>query len=73
MPLLKSREEFLGEKWLNIYNRTIYVTIPQTMDGSVLTPTEKLTVLERYFTDVAKQIKAGYSKHRGTGKFIGYR
>src|SRR5690625_4973847 len=72
MPLLKTREEFLGEKWLNIYNRTIYVTIPRTMDSSVLTPTEKLNILERYFSDVAKQIKAGFSKHRGTGKFIGY-
>lgn len=72
MPLLKSREEFLGENWLNIYNRTIYVTIPRTMDSSVLTPAEKLHILERYFSDVAKQIKAGYSKHRGTGKFMGY-
>src|SRR5699024_6894531 len=72
IPLLTSREEFLGEKSLNIYNRTIYVTIPRTMDSSVLTPTERLNILERYFSDVAKQIKAGYSKHRGTGKFIGY-
>lgn len=72
MPLLTSREEFLGEKWLNIYNRTIYVTIPRTMESSVLTSIEKLRILERYFNDVAKQIKAGYSKHRGTGKFLGY-
>ena len=72
MPLLKSREEFLGEDWLNIYNRTIYVTIPRTMDSSILTPNEKLKILERYFNDVAKQIKSGYSKERGTGKFIGY-
>lgn len=36
IPLLSSREEFLEEKWLNIYNRTIYVTIPRTMDSSVL-------------------------------------
>lgn len=72
IPLLKSRDEFLQENWLNIYNRTIYVTIPQTMDSSVLTATEKLNILERYFTEVAKQIKAGYSKQRGTGKFIGY-
>lgn len=72
IPLLTSREEFLGEKWLNIYNRTIYVTIPRTMDSSILTPTEKLNILERYFSDVAKQIKAGFSKQRGTGKFIGY-
>lgn len=72
IPLITSREEFLGEKWLNIYNRTIYVTIPRTMDSSILTPTEKLNILERYFSDVAKQIKAGFSKQRGTGKFIGY-
>lgn len=72
IPLITSREEFLGEKWLNIYNRTIYVTIPRTMDSSILTPTEKLNILERYFSNVAKQIKAGFSKQRGTGKFIGY-
>src|SRR5699024_10086625 len=72
LPLLKSRKEFLGENWLNIFNRTIYVTVPQTMEAGVLTPTEKLGILERYFTDVAKQIKAGFSKERGTGKFIGY-
>src|SRR5690625_4321175 len=42
------------------------------MDSSLLTPTERINILERYFSDVAKQIKAGYSKHRGTGKFIGY-
>lgn len=72
IPLLKSREEFLGEKWLNIYNRTIRVTIPRTMDSSVLTASEKLNILEHYFTNVANQIKSGYSKQRGTGKFIGY-
>lgn len=72
IPLLTSREVFLDEKWLNIYNRTIYVTIPRTMDSSILTPAEKLSILERYFIDVAKQIKAGYNKRRGTGKFIGY-
>ncbi|HLR42530.1 MAG TPA: restriction endonuclease, partial [Pseudogracilibacillus sp.] len=72
IPLLRSREEFLGEQWLNIFNRTIYVTIPLTMDSSVLTPMEKLNILERYFLDVSKQIKAGFSKERGTGKFIGY-
>ena len=72
LPLLKSREEFLEENWLNIFNRTIYVTVPQTMEAGTLTPTEKLDILERYFNDVAKQIKAGFSKERGTGKFIGY-
>jgi len=72
LPLLKSREEFLGENWLNIFNRTIYVTVPQTMVEESLKPEEKLEILEIYFNDVAKQIKAGFSKERGTGKFIGY-
>src|SRR5699024_4141142 len=45
IPLLKSREDFLADTWLNIYNRTIYVTIPRTMDSSVLTPNEKLNIL----------------------------
>lgn len=72
IPLLKSREEFLGENWLNIYNRTIRVTIPRTMESSIITATEKLNILERFFVKVAKQIKTGYSKQRGTGKFIGY-
>src|SRR5699024_5155215 len=53
--LLKSREEVLGENWLNSFSRTIYVTVPQTMESGALTPTEKLGILERYFTDVAKQ------------------
>jgi len=53
---------FLGEKWLNIYNRT--------MENSVLTASEKLNILGGYFTDVAKLIKSGYSKQRGTGKLI---
>src|SRR5699024_12637176 len=63
IPLLKSREAFLGEQWLNIFNRTIYVTIPLTMDSSVLTPVEKLNILERYFIDVSKQIKARSEEH----------
>ncbi|WP_082918228.1 DEAD/DEAH box helicase family protein [Oceanobacillus sp. Castelsardo] len=72
IPLLKSREEFLGEDWLNIYNRTIYVTVPSTMTRNILKPSDKLLIIERYFLEVAKQIKHGYSKRRGTGKFIGY-
>ena len=72
LPLLKSREQFFEEDWLNIDNRTIYVTVPRTMEASMLTPKEKLHILERYFLDVAKKIKTGYNKRRGTGKFIGY-
>src|SRR5699024_5614862 len=41
-------------------------------EAATLTPEEKLDILERYFIDVSKQIKAGFSKERGTGKFIGY-
>lgn len=72
IPLLKSREEFFGEKWLNIYNRTFYVTLPNSMSEAIITANEKLNILERYFIDLSKQIIAGYSKERGTGKFIGY-
>lgn len=72
IPLLKSREEFFNENWLNIYNRTLYVTVPRTMGSNALSPNEKLHILERYFIEVAKQIKSGYSKRRGTGKFISY-
>lgn len=72
MPMIKSRVEFLGVDWLNIYNRTFYVTVPNTMTSDDLTAVEKLNVLENYFKDVAKLIKNGYSKKRGTGKFIGY-
>lgn len=72
IPLLKSREEFLGEKWLNIFNRTIYITLPRQFDIKSLTSNEKLKILEQYFIRVSKQIKSGYNKERGTGKFIGY-
>ncbi|MGN8647791.1 DEAD/DEAH box helicase family protein [Gracilibacillus sp. HCP3S3_G5_1] len=72
VPLVKSREDFLGEKWLNIFNRTVYATLPTVMDESELTPIEKINILEIYFKDVEKKIKSGYSKRRGTGKFIGY-
>ncbi|WP_251127811.1 DEAD/DEAH box helicase family protein [Exiguobacterium sp. s154] len=72
IPLLKTREEFFDENWLNIYNRTVYVVVPRTMGSNALTPNEKLYILEKYFLKVAKQIKSGYSKRRGTGKFIGY-
>ncbi|TDM41542.1 restriction endonuclease [Macrococcoides goetzii] len=72
LPLLDSREEFLGEKWLNIYNRTIYITIPKNMKSEEISPSEKLNILERFFKDLSHQIKSGYSKERGTGKFIGY-
>src|SRR5699024_4945211 len=46
ISLVKSREEFLEERWLNIYNRKIYVTVPQTVGSGALTPTEKLNILE---------------------------
>lgn len=72
IPLLKSREEFLGKNWLNIFNRTVYATVPRSMTSDDLTPNEKLEILETYFLDVAKKIKTGFNKRRGTGKFIGY-
>lgn len=72
VPLLKSRDEFLGEKWLNLFNRTVYAIVPRSIEASDLTPKEKLAILETYLADVAKKIKSGYNKRRGTNKFIGY-
>lgn len=72
IPLLNSREEFWGSKWLNIYNRTVYVAVPRTMSSEMITPKEKIDLIESYFIEISKKIKAGYSKKRGTGKFIGY-
>ena len=74
LPLLKSREEFLYEPWLNLYgsNRTIYVQVPSSMKDIEFKPVERLKLLEKYFIEVAQQIKRGFGKRRGTGKFIGY-
>ena len=72
IPLLESKEEFLGERWLNINNRTFYVEVPKSMSKEDLTAEEKLRILESYLIDLSKKIKNGYRKKRGTGKFIGY-
>lgn len=72
IPLLKTRKEFFGENWLNIKRRTIYVSLPRTMDAQSLTPNEKLIIIEKYFFDLSLKIKNGYSKRLGTSKFIGY-
>ncbi|MDY0406515.1 hypothetical protein P5G51_015100 [Virgibacillus sp. 179-BFC.A HS] len=57
IPLLKSREQFLGENWLNLYNRTVYAIVPRSMTKDDLRPNEKLKILEAYFMDVAKKLK----------------
>ena len=72
LPQLYSRADFLEEKWLNLYNRTIYAVTPMSMIQSDLTPMEKLKIIETYLLEVAQKIKKGYSNQRGTGKFIGY-
>ncbi|WP_017547424.1 DEAD/DEAH box helicase family protein [Salinicoccus carnicancri] len=72
VPKVASKEEFLSKKWLNIYNRTIYVTGPVTMSESDITPYQKLEILERYLLETAQKIKKGYSYKRGTNQFIGY-
>lgn len=74
LPLLKSREEFLYEPWLNLYgsNRTIYVRVPISMKDVNFKPVERLKLLEQYFIEVAQQIKKGFGKRRGTGNFTGY-
>lgn len=72
LPLLKSREEFLGESWLNLNNRTLYAVVPRSMGRKKLKPEEKLEIFEIYLRKVEQQIKQGYRKEIGTNKFIGY-
>lgn len=72
LPNLKSREEFYGEKWLNMEGRTVYATVPLTFSRKDLTAVEKLEILEMYLQEVALKIKSGYNKEKGTNKFIGY-
>ena len=69
---IEDRADFLEEKWLNLYNRTIYAVTPMSMIQADLTPVEKLKIIETYLLEVAQKIKKGYSNQRGTGKFIGY-
>lgn len=72
LPNLKSREEFYGEKWLNMEGRTVYATVPLTFSRKDLTAVEKLEILEMYLQEVALKIKSGYNREKGTNKFIGY-
>lgn len=72
LPNLKSREEFYNEKWLNVQGRTLYAIVPLTFTRKDLTPAEKLEILELYLQEVASKIKSGYSRAKGTNKFIGY-
>lgn len=46
LPQLPSRADFLEEKWLNLYNRTIYAVTPMSMIQADLTPVEKLKIIE---------------------------
>lgn len=72
LPLLGSRKEFLGEKWLNLHNRTLYATAPITITSRSLTPASKLEIFEIYLLQLEKEIKHGYLKRVGTNAFIGY-
>lgn len=72
LPLLQSREEFLGEKWLNIANRTLYATVPRSFGKEDFTPKNKLEILEIYLKKIEMKIKSGYQKAIGTNKFIAY-
>lgn len=72
LPQLKSREDFLGEQWLNITNRTLYAVVPSMFSRKDFKAEEKLEILEQYLMEVAKKIQTGYQKAIGTNKFIGY-
>lgn len=72
LPQLISREDFLGDKWLNFSNRTLYAVVPAMYTSKDLTPENKLEILEYYLTEVAKKIRTGYQKAIGTNHFVGY-
>lgn len=72
LPQLESRADFLGERWLNIANRTLYAVVPTMHSHKDFRPEEKLEILETYLAEVAKKIQTGYQKAIGTNKFIGY-
>lgn len=72
LPNLKSRHEFFDEKWLNIKGRTLYAIVPMDFTEKDFTPFEKLEILEIYLQETSLKIKRGYSKLKGTNKFIGY-
>lgn len=72
LPQLRSREEFLGDKWLNIGNRTLYAVVPAMYTSKDLKPEDKLEILEAYLSEVAKKIQIGYQKAIGTNRFVGY-
>lgn len=68
IPLLQSIDEFLGDKWLNIFNRTFYAKVPTSMTRSDLTSQENLDVLKSYFIELEGKIKHGYSRKKWDGK-----
>lgn len=72
LPLLKTREEFLGEKWLNLSARTLRATAPKTIRKEDLTPEDRLGILSTYLLEVEKKIRSGYRKAIGTNKFEGF-
>lgn len=72
LPKLSSRDEFYGEKWLNLSQRTIYARVTRSMAKENLKPEEKLKILEIYLQEVAQKIQLGYQKVKGTNRFVGY-
>lgn len=72
IPMLTSMEEFFGENWLNIKNRTFYVIVNPSIDENYFTPERKFEILKKYFNNLSISIKRGFTKTRGTNEFIGY-
>lgn len=69
LPLLASREAFLGEKWLNLAGRTLYATAPKTITSRTISATDRLAVLSTYLGEVEAKIRKGYRKAVGTNRF----
>lgn len=70
LPNVTSRQDFLSLKWLDIWNKRIYVLVPRKQTS--LNVMEKLEATKAYLFYIERQIKKGYQKKRGTNRFIGY-
>lgn len=69
LPMLKSMNEFLEDKWLNIYNRKIFVSVPVGITYEELEPTDVLKAIEIYLQRVEVVLKSNFKKSIGTSEF----
>ncbi|MDO7864260.1 DEAD/DEAH box helicase family protein [Brochothrix thermosphacta] len=73
IPLLTSIKEFIyDEKWLNINEVNLFLTVPKDFQLKDISPDDILDVTLALLKEYEVKFKSGYIKQRGTKKFIGY-